>query len=383
MPRRGSKKTSAALKREPSPGNNREGVTPKKRTKFSSQKQTGDQKVVECVVQDTTGDTARTREKKQKRSAKSKLPKKDGTRKLAGGVARKTKKRSRRKSIDAKTIVESNPELSEKAKAIAEVLERLYPDPPIPLNFRDPFTLLVAVMLSAQTTDSKVNDVTIDLFDRCPTPHDLAEIEYEDLLEMVRSVGLAPTKSKNLIKMAKLLVEKFNGVVPTSSEDLESLPGVGPKTAAVVLSQAYNVPPRFAVDTHVHRLARRWGLAPESANVRVVEQHLSALYPEDTWGKVHLQMIYFGREWCQAKVHVPSDCPVCCWVGKGGTPLSAEAIEKMVPPKKASKRIILYSERLDEQRRAPKLVRSMSWVATQTMNTQVKNAKRPKRTFTL
>ncbi|GAB5358043.1 hypothetical protein AAMO2058_000425000 [Amorphochlora amoebiformis] len=260
-------------------------------------------------------------------------------------------KRISRKSssnFDPQVFISKTATLPKKAAKIAEILKELYPDPPIPLNHWNTFTLLVAVMLSAQTTDGKVNDVTMKLFKICPTPATLAAIAYDSLLAIVRSVGLAPTKSKNLINMAKMLISDFDGNVPSTMENLVKLPGVGRKTASVVLSQAFNLN-TFPVDTHIHRLAVRWGLAPEGADVLKVEHCLRALYPAPEWRNLHLQMIYFGREWCQAKKHEAKACPVCCWaagaVNRANTArLSRGQVAAMKSPKKASKNIILCSE---------------------------------------
>jgi len=196
--------------------------------------------------------------------------------------------------------------------------------------------------------------VTKQLFKQCRTPKKLAAISFEELLALVRSVGLAPTKSRNLIKMAQMLLDNFDGKVPSTMEELVQLPGVGRKTASVILCQAFGQP-SMPVDTHIHRLTVRWGLAPANATVQHVEAVLSELFPRDSWGAIHLQLIYFGREWCQARRHEAKDCPICSWActkQKGGRkkdsrrPRSLAEISKMSSPKKASKQIILYSERL-------------------------------------
>jgi endonuclease-3 len=193
-----------------------------------------------------------------------------------------------------------------------------------------------------------VNEVTPQLFLEAPTPAKLAAMSHEHLLSLIRTVGLAPTKAKNLLKCAQRLVDNFDGVVPTNFADLESLAGVGHKTASCVMSQAFGEC-SFAVDTHIDRLAKRWHLVSEKANVAAVEKSFKELFPPANWGKLHLQLIYFGREWCPAKNHLPSQCPICSVCSKSTgpfTPHSPEAIAKcFVRPKKASKNIILYSER--------------------------------------
>ncbi|NLY93694.1 MAG: endonuclease III [Myxococcales bacterium] len=200
---------------------------------------------------------------------------------------------------------------AEKAARIGEILDELYPEPPIPLDHVDPFTLLVAVALSAQTTDKKVNEVTPALFARAPTPEAMAALDEAEILALIRTVGLAPTKARNLKAMAKKLVDEFGGKVPCDMEALESLPGVGHKTASVVMAQAFGVP-AFPVDTHIHRLAARWGLS-SGKNVVETERDLKKVFPRDTWIRRHLQIIYFGREHCPARGHVPEKCPICSW----------------------------------------------------------------------
>ena len=199
----------------------------------------------------------------------------------------------------------------EKAARILAQLEELYPSPPIPLDHVDPFTLLVAVALSAQTTDKKVNEITPALFAAAPDPFTMAELPVEDIFSMIRQVGLAPGKSKNLKNMARLLVERHAGVVPQSFEELEALPGVGHKTASVVMAQAFGVA-AFPVDTHIHRLAARWGLS-NGSSVTKSETDLKKIFPREAWNKLHLQIIYFGREYCPARRHDLSTCPICGW----------------------------------------------------------------------
>jgi endonuclease-3 len=200
-----------------------------------------------------------------------------------------------------------------KADRIAAILDELYAVPPVPLRHRDPFELLVAVMLSAQTTDRKVNEVTPALFARAPDPAALAAASVEEIRGLIRVVGLANGKSRNLVAMAGLLLDRHGGRVPASFEALEALPGVGHKTASVVMAKAFGVP-AFPVDTHIHRLAWRWGLS-DGSNVVRTERDLKALFPEREWHKVHLQLIYFGREHCPALRHDPAACPICSWAG--------------------------------------------------------------------
>jgi endonuclease-3 len=200
---------------------------------------------------------------------------------------------------------------TEKSRRIREQLDELYPDPPIPLDHTDAFTMLCAVLLSAQTTDKKVNQVTPALFARYPTPAAMADATVDEILALIRTVGLAPTKAKNLKNMARILVDQHGGQVPRTFAELEALPGVGHKTASVVMSQAFENP-AFAVDTHIFRLARRWGLS-EGTTVPKVEADLKAVFPESSWNKLHLQIIYFGREHCPALRHDPAKCPICSW----------------------------------------------------------------------
>jgi len=202
----------------------------------------------------------------------------------------------------------------DKAKKIGRILDDLYPTPPIPLQHKDPFTLLVAVVLSAQTTDVQVNKVTPALFARARTPAKLAAMSESEILQIIRSCGLAPGKARNIRKLAQTIVDQHGGKVPREMEALEKLPGVGHKTASVVMSQAFGQP-AFAVDTHIHRLAARWGLS-SGKNVEQTEHDLKKLFPRDEWAKRHLQMIYFGREYCPARNHDFAKCPICSWAAK-------------------------------------------------------------------
>ncbi len=198
---------------------------------------------------------------------------------------------------------------NEKAKKIGKTLDRLYPETPIPLNHSSAYTLIVAVMLSAQTTDKKVNQVTPALFKRANTPEKMAALKAETIQNIIKQIGLAPTKAKNLRKMAEQLIE--GGGMRADWEYLESLAGVGHKTASVVMSQWYGFP-AFPVDTHIHRLAARWGLS-NGKNVEKTEKDLKNVWPKNTWNKRHLQIIYFGREHCPARNHDLSQCPICSW----------------------------------------------------------------------
>jgi len=204
----------------------------------------------------------------------------------------------------------------EKADRIGRILEELYPAPPIPLAHRDPFTLLVAVVLSAQTTDVQVNKVTPALFARASTPATLGALSEEEILACIRSCGLAPAKAKNIRKLAQTIADDFGGVVPADIDALETLPGVGHKTASVVMSQAFGIP-AFAVDTHIHRLAERWNLS-NGRNVEQTERDLKKVFPRDEWNRRHLQIIYFGREHCPARNHDLASCPICSWAAVRG-----------------------------------------------------------------
>ncbi len=199
----------------------------------------------------------------------------------------------------------------DKAERIGEILDRHYPEPPIPLDHQDPYTLLVSVMLSAQATDKKVNEVTPALFAEASDPESMAALPVDRILSFIRTVGLAPTKAKHLKAMAELLIERHGGKVPDDIDALEALPGVGHKTASVVMCQAFGRP-AFPVDTHIHRLAARWGLS-NGKNVVKTEMDLKKVFPEDTWVRRHLQIIYFGREHCPARGHDLSQCEICGW----------------------------------------------------------------------
>lgn len=201
---------------------------------------------------------------------------------------------------------------SDKSKRIGDILDRLYPQPPIPLQHADPFTLLVAVVLSAQTTDAQVNKVTPGLFARASTPAQMAELSESEILSLIRSCGLAPGKARNLKKLAGTLVNEHGGQVPRDMDALERLHGVGHKTASVVMTQAFGEP-AFPVDTHIHRLAQRWGLS-NGKSVEQTEKDLKKLFAREEWGRRHLQLIYFGRQYCPARGHDPKECPICSWM---------------------------------------------------------------------
>jgi len=200
---------------------------------------------------------------------------------------------------------------AEKATRIAEILRELYPEPPIPLAHGDAFSLLIAVLLSAQTTDERVNQVTSGLFAAAPTPEAMVRLGSDGILAHIRSCGLAPQKARNVHRLSEMLIERHGGEVPADFEALEALPGVGHKTASVVMAQAFGRD-AFPVDTHIHRLAARWGLSNESS-VERTERDLKALFPPEDWGWLHLAIIYFGREHCPARGHDLAACPICSW----------------------------------------------------------------------
>lgn len=201
----------------------------------------------------------------------------------------------------------------ERAKKIHELLDELYPETPVPLDHEDPYTLLIAVLLSAQCTDERVNQVTPALFDMANTPHEMVKHTPDDIRAIIRPCGLSPTKSKNIHALSQILIEQHDGIVPQTFKELEALPGVGHKTASVVMAQAFGVP-AFPVDTHIFRLARRWGLS-RGKNVTKVEADLKAIFPKEAWNRLHLQIIFFGREHCPARGHDATTCPVCSWAG--------------------------------------------------------------------
>ncbi len=197
----------------------------------------------------------------------------------------------------------------ERVKFILEVLNTLYPDPPIPLNHNSHFTLLVAVVLSAQSTDKKVNQITKDLFIHAPNAKAMAKLGEDRILDKIKEIGLSRQKAKYLYELSRIIDLIYQGKVPNSFEELESLPGVGHKTASVVLSQAFGIP-TFPVDTHIHRLSQRWGLT-NGKNVLQTEKDLKRLFPRSSWNKLHLQIIYYGREYCSAKKCDGTVCRIC------------------------------------------------------------------------
>jgi endonuclease-3 len=198
---------------------------------------------------------------------------------------------------------------AERVQFIRDTLENLYPEVPIPLDHTDAYTLLIAVLLSAQCTDKRVNLITPFLFAKANNPSDMVKLTIEEIREIIKPCGLSPFKSKAIFNLSQIILEKHNGRVPETFEELEELPGVGHKTASVVMSQAFGVP-AFPVDTHIHRLAERWKLT-SGKNVEQTEKDLKRLTPKELWNKVHLQIIFYGREYCPARGHVVENCTIC------------------------------------------------------------------------
>ncbi|WP_439133890.1 endonuclease III [Pseudomaricurvus sp.] len=207
-------------------------------------------------------------------------------------------------SIPARNLLKA-----ERVSYIHQRLEELYPETPVPLDHKDPYTLLVAVLLSAQCTDERVNQVTPALWELADNPFDMAMQSVEDIQAIIRPCGLSPQKSKAISVLSQMLVEEHNGEVPNDMEALEKLPGVGHKTASVVVAQAFGVP-AFPVDTHIHRLAQRWGLT-NGKNVQQTEKDLKRLFPAESWNKLHLQIIFYGREYCSARGCDGTVCEIC------------------------------------------------------------------------
>ena len=205
---------------------------------------------------------------------------------------------------------------AEKATFVLNKLEELYPVTPIPLDHSDNFTLLIAVLLSAQCTDKRVNLITPGLFEKASNPRDMVKLTIEEIKEIIRPCGLSPQKSKAIYGLSQILLDKHNGEVPDNFKDLEELPGVGHKTASVVMAQAFGHP-AFPVDTHIHRLIYRWGLST-GKNVVKTEADCKRLFPEVLWNKLHLQIIFFGREYCPARGHKSDVCPICSLIGRAG-----------------------------------------------------------------
>lgn len=202
----------------------------------------------------------------------------------------------------------------ERASKIHQILESEFAEVPIPLDHKDPYTLLVAVLLSAQCTDERVNKITPLLFSKADNPYDMVKMSVEEIKSIIRPCGLSPMKSKGIYGLSKILIEEYNGQVPEDMEALEKLPAVGHKTASVVMSQAFGVP-AFPVDTHIHRLAYRWKLST-GKNVKQTEKDLKSCFPIESWNKIHLQIIFFGRKYCPARGHNPRTCPICKTYGR-------------------------------------------------------------------
>ncbi|MEM9887802.1 MAG: endonuclease III [Bacteroidota bacterium] len=202
----------------------------------------------------------------------------------------------------------------EKAVAIAQILDELYPETPVPLDHIDHYSLLIAVLLSAQCTDKRVNQVTPYLFAKADNPFDMVKLDVEEIKAIIRPCGLSPRKSKAIYDLSQILINQYDGAVPESFEALEALPGVGHKTASVVMSQGFGHP-AFPIDTHIHRLAWRWTLST-GKNVVKTEKDLKRLFPKETWNKLHLQIIFYGREYCPARGHDPRLCRICSQYGR-------------------------------------------------------------------
>ena len=198
---------------------------------------------------------------------------------------------------------------SERALTIKKILDETYPRTPVPLNHKDTYTLLIAVLLSAQCTDERVNQITPALFKLAPNPKKMSQMSVEKIYEIIKPCGLGPQKSRAISKLSKILVKKYKGKVPNNFTDLEKLPGVGHKTASVVMSQGFGIP-AFAVDTHIHRLAQRWGLT-NGKSVKKTEEDLKKIFPKESWNKLHLQIIFWGREYCMARACHGIECKIC------------------------------------------------------------------------
>ncbi|MEM7306092.1 MAG: endonuclease III [Planctomycetota bacterium] len=222
---------------------------------------------------------------------------------------------------------------AEKAERIQAVLDDLIAEVEVPLDHRDPFTLLIAVLLSAQCTDKKVNEVTPFLFERAATPAEMVELSVEEIRAIIKPCGLSPAKSKAIAGLSRILLEDHDGEVPRSFEELEELPGVGHKTASVVMAQAFGVP-AFPVDTHIHRLAARWGLSDGSSVART-ERDLKRVFPREAWNKLHLQIILFGRAHCPARGHDLAACPICGFAATK-TRMRAESAQRRAVARKKS-----------------------------------------------
>lgn len=199
----------------------------------------------------------------------------------------------------------------EKAEKIRLILEDLYPEVPIPLDHKDAYTLLVAMILSAQCSDIRVNKITPALFEKADNPYDMVKLGAQKIKDIIHPCGLSSTKSQSIWKLSQVLINKYEGKIPNTLENLESLPGVGHKTSSAMMIHIFKKP-AFPVDTHIHRLAKRWGLS-NGKNVKKTEADLKKVFPKKLWSKLHLQIVYFGREQCPAKKHDPQKCPICSW----------------------------------------------------------------------
>lgn len=205
---------------------------------------------------------------------------------------------------------------AEKVNFVVDKLEEIYPVVPVFLDHKDPYTLLVAVLLSAQCTDIRVNQITPKLFARADNPYDMVKLSIDEIRDIIRPCGLSPMKSKGIHGLSHILIDKYNGEVPNDMAALEAMPAVGHKTASVVVSQAFGIP-AFPVDTHIHRLIYRWGLS-NGKNVQQTEKDCKRLFSEDLWNKLHLQIIFYGREYCPSRGHVVETCPICSEIGIKG-----------------------------------------------------------------
>tara|TARA_B100000965_G_scaffold403509_1_gene431749 strand:+ start:770 stop:1402 length:633 start_codon:yes stop_codon:yes gene_type:complete len=202
----------------------------------------------------------------------------------------------------------------DKAQFIIKTLNYFFPNPAIPLSHKDNYTLLIAVLLSARCTDERVNKVTPALFHLADNPFSMMSCRLSDIEDIIRPCGLAPFKSRSIKDLSKIIVQKYNGRVPDNFKELEELPGVGHKTASVLMTQAFNIP-AFPVDTHIHRLSFRWGIS-NGKNVKITEEACKSMFPKNIWGKLHLQMIFFGRKFCPARTHIRKSCPICSIIGR-------------------------------------------------------------------
>ena len=214
---------------------------------------------------------------------------------------------------------------SERANIVKKLLDKKYPQTPIPLDHKDNFSLLIAVLLSAQCTDERVNQITPKLFAKASNPKSMSKLTQNQIYQIIKPCGLGPQKSKAIKNLSSILVNKFNSKVPNNFNDLESLPGVGHKTASVVMSQGFGIP-AFAVDTHIHRLAQRWGLT-NGKNVVQTEKDLKRIFPKKTWSKLHLQIIFYGREYCKARDCYGLKCKICttCYPNRKKTVITKKA----------------------------------------------------------